>query len=255
MYNGRQQKLALRQQCCYTEDMAKRPVSKETRAEILRLRDRQCLGFREIATALDMDLCHTHKVYKKAKAEQRAMLEQLNNVPAPQPVRRHRPCQAPTPPLIETIEEPDTFVLPVRTEEEKAIILDPSTPTVPKGVLLEDDKLADKINHLVQRLLAITEGEAELLVHEMTGPQRIEAAAKMVDKMRTLRNQSTEAVNTNTFVELIGKITASMRKGLTAVEPHTLNGPSLSGSAAIDDLKPKKRGRPKTKEVPDCLKL
>ncbi len=223
--------------------------------EILQLRDRRGLTFREISEVMRIDLAQVHRWYKLSRKRRQDLVESL----LPPEVRSYTPKRlqplAPdnSRPLVEVEAEPESFRIGGHTEAERAFILDPSTPTVPRGVLLEDDKLADKLNHLIQRLLAITEGEVELLVHEMTGTQRIEAASKLVDKMRALRNQSTEVVNTNTFVELIGKITASMRKGLLAVDPHTLRGPGLIGPSSTDDMKkPKRRKKKVDEEVPDC---
>jgi len=86
------------------------------------------------------------------------------------------------------------------------------SPLVKPGVLLDDNDMADKLNLLIPRLLGLTVGEFELVIADMPGSQRIEAASKLIDKMRLLRNQSTENVNTNTFVNIISKLTASMRK-------------------------------------------
>ncbi len=229
--------------------------------EILHLRDRKGLTFREISKVMGLDLKRVHQWYTLARKKRQELVDSLRPVAPPTVppyISKSIESLAPgiTPPLISAIEEPETFRIGIHNDAERAVILDPSTPTVPRGVLLEDDKLADKLNHLIQRLLAITEGEADLLVQEMTGPQRIEAASKLVDKMRALRNQSTEVVNTNTFVDLISKITASMRKGLVAIDPHTLRGSAFIGPSPIDDVKkPKRRKKKKVLEVvPACPK-
>ena len=218
--------------------MAQNPLPQKLLDDIVKLRDRKGLGFREIGKLLNMDFSRVHKLYKAQKAKVEALLTPTE----PVKVKPLRPKAAPKPKVVavkpkdEIIHEPEAPLVPVEDGElpvwqpPPEHVLDPSCPTVPRGVILEDDKLADKMNHLVQRLLAITEGEADIIIGDMTGPQRIEAAAKMIDKMRLLRNQSTENVNTHTFVDLISKLTASLRKGKQKKLPKaktTTENPSL----------------------------
>ena len=203
--------------------MPQRPIKDKILVEIVKLHDRGGLGFREIGPRLGISHTRAHVLYKRKKAEMAELVAAKEPVKV-KPVPRPRPKPAPKPKPKESIYEdaPPKEEIPLVPVEDAEMpvyqpppehVLDPSCPTVPRGVILEDAKLADKMNHLVQRLLAITEGEADIVIGDMTGPQRIEAAAKMIDKMRLLRNQSTENVNTHTFVDLISKLTASLRKG------------------------------------------
>ena len=213
--------------------------SEATTLEIVYLREKIGLSFREIAQQLRIkDHTTIYRAYKSLKpSENPDAIKKLRQqhkklgiqVPPPQkpPVVKVEPQipvkAAPTPP-IEPTTEPTTQMPPqVETEEFTCL---PATQTnaepsylaphdlydtVPRNVKLTDDQLADKINMLVPKLLGMTEGEAALVVEDMTGAQRVSAAANLVEKMRLLRNQSTENVSTNNFVTLISKLTAQIR--------------------------------------------
>lgn len=83
--------------------------------------------------------------------------------------------------------------------------------TVPRNTKITDDQMADKINMLVSKLLGVTEGEVKLVIEDMTGSQRISAASSLIEKMRLLRNQSTENVSSNNLVTLISQLTTQIR--------------------------------------------
>lgn len=218
--------------------------SEELTLEILYLREKIGLSFRDIARQLRIkDHTTVFRAYKSLKpSENPAAIKKLQQqnrklglqTPPPQkpPVVKVEP-QIPVKPkptpkpqeeaaevvetkeplLVETEDAEDFTCLPATKSNSETTYLAPHDhyDTVPRNVKLTDDQLADKINMLVPKLLGMTEGEAALAIEEMTGAQRVSAAANLVEKMRLLRNQSTENVSTNNFVTLISKLTAQIR--------------------------------------------
>lgn len=175
----------------------------ETRDKILSLKNKKGLTFREIGEIMSMDFSNVRKVYtKEMSRRQKLTVPKIKKVPAASKVV----------PVVEAVPGEAKNVTPVARQNPDSITIDISLPTVPKGVLLTDEQLADKMGHLIQRLLALTEGEADIIIADMTGPQRIEAAAKMIDKIRLLKNKTADAIDVNTFVSLITKLTAEIGK-------------------------------------------
>lgn len=177
----------------------------ETREKILELKNKKGFTFREIGSIISMDFSNVKKVYDKEMARrQKTIVPKIKKVPKNKIVVKQEPQ------IVEALPEDLKTVVPQSPKCE--LVVDISSPTVPPGVLLNDEQLADKIGHLVQKLLALTEGEADIVISEMTGPQRIEAAAKMIDKIRVLKNKTTESLDVNTFVTLITKLTSEIGK-------------------------------------------
>lgn len=187
--------------------------------EIVFLRDKVGLSFRDIALRLRID-DHTtvYRAYKRVtpskhvKELARDMNAHRSNgtlvieAPPAQIVAPQTLTQ-PEPPVVVSEEVTN----PPATKEPTYLAPHDPYDTVPKNTKITDEQMADKINMLIPKLLGMTEGEVALEIENMTGGQRVTAAVSLIDKMRLLRNQSTENVSTNNFVTLISKLTAEIR--------------------------------------------
>lgn len=192
--------------------------------DMLYMRDVQKMTFREIAAKLDID-DHTivYKAYRKykkgyqpikqkkpadrivkppkrTKVNSRASLDEQPSTTSAPVIGAEEPF---SPPLVPT-EDATTAASPVLATIDQF-------DTIPRNVKITDEQMADKINMLVPKLLGMTEGEAKLLIEDMSGAQRISAASNLIEKMRLLRGQSTENVSAQNFVVLISKLTAEIR--------------------------------------------